>query len=254
MSKSLGNFITIRELLETDKFGGRAWPGEVLRLAMLMTHYREPIDFTVKRLEEAYSIWRSFASIVRDYAYAPEIDHEVLVRLANDLETPAAIQRLVALRNEAAHGSIESGRRLLGSLRQLGFFQAAFEVKLSLHVSDELLSEGAVAIIEANKHLASDVPLSSIIDGLSAHAKSGAVVAAFQKASSNTLWGDVVEVVESGRFDLVLRLIDERLLSLKAGDFAKADRLRAQAALLGVQLMDSKTDAGERVTRWEIKR
>src|SRR6478672_2515956 len=47
MSKSLGNFVTIHELLETDKFGGRTWPGEVLRLAMLMTHYREPIDFTL---------------------------------------------------------------------------------------------------------------------------------------------------------------------------------------------------------------
>ena len=42
-----GNFVTIHELLETEKFGGRKWPGEVLRLAMLMTHYREPIDFSV---------------------------------------------------------------------------------------------------------------------------------------------------------------------------------------------------------------
>lgn len=55
MSKSDGNFITIHDLLHTEKFGGRKWPGEVLRLAMLMTHYREPIDFSVKRLEEAYS-------------------------------------------------------------------------------------------------------------------------------------------------------------------------------------------------------
>lgn len=53
MSKSLGNFVTINELLETEKFGGRRWPGEVLRLAMLMTHYRQPIDWTVRRLEEA---------------------------------------------------------------------------------------------------------------------------------------------------------------------------------------------------------
>ena len=37
MSKSEGNFVTINELLETEKFGGRKWPGEVLRLAMLMT-------------------------------------------------------------------------------------------------------------------------------------------------------------------------------------------------------------------------
>ena len=53
MSKSEGNFVTINELLETEKFGGRKWPGEVLRLAMLMTHYREPIDFSVRKLEEA---------------------------------------------------------------------------------------------------------------------------------------------------------------------------------------------------------
>ena len=46
MAKSEGNFVTINELLNTEKFGGRKWPGEVLRLAMLMTHYREPIDFT----------------------------------------------------------------------------------------------------------------------------------------------------------------------------------------------------------------
>ncbi|RUW67364.1 cysteine--tRNA ligase, partial [Mesorhizobium sp. M4B.F.Ca.ET.049.02.1.2] len=53
MSKSLGNFYSIHELLETETFGGRKWPGEVLRLAMLMTHYREPIDFSVRKLEEA---------------------------------------------------------------------------------------------------------------------------------------------------------------------------------------------------------
>ena len=53
MSKSEGNFVTINELLKTEKFGGRKWPGEVLRLAMLMTHYREPIDFSVRKLEEA---------------------------------------------------------------------------------------------------------------------------------------------------------------------------------------------------------
>ena len=53
MSKSLGNFVTIRDLLDTTVFGGRKWPGEVLRLAMLRTHYRQPIDWTVRALEEA---------------------------------------------------------------------------------------------------------------------------------------------------------------------------------------------------------
>ncbi len=53
MSKSEGNFITVHDLLHTEKVGGRKWPGEVVRLAILMTHYREPLDFTVRRLEEA---------------------------------------------------------------------------------------------------------------------------------------------------------------------------------------------------------
>jgi cysteinyl-tRNA synthetase len=53
MSKSLGNFVTIRDLWATEKFGERKWPTEVLRLAMLRTHYRQPMDWTVKALEEA---------------------------------------------------------------------------------------------------------------------------------------------------------------------------------------------------------
>ena len=62
MSKSEGNFVTIHELLHTEKFGGRKWPGEVLRLAMLMTHYREPIDFSVRRLEEAEKFVEKFGN------------------------------------------------------------------------------------------------------------------------------------------------------------------------------------------------
>src|SRR6476659_6210798 len=46
MSKSLGNFVTIHELLKD-------WQGDVIRLAMLSTHYRQPINWTVKGLEEA---------------------------------------------------------------------------------------------------------------------------------------------------------------------------------------------------------
>ncbi len=93
MSKSLGNFVTIQELLETEKFGGRKWPGEVLRLAMLMTHYRKPIDWTVNRLEEAKSISLSFANITR--RYAPDegtVLPEVLDALGDDLDTVAAIR------------------------------------------------------------------------------------------------------------------------------------------------------------------
>ncbi|HEV7328558.1 MAG TPA: cysteine--tRNA ligase [Bosea sp. (in: a-proteobacteria)] len=98
MSKSLGNFVTINELLATDTFGGRTWPGEVLRLAMLKTHYRQPIDWTVKALEEAEKELDQWYRALDLYGYdeaAP--DPEVLSALSDDLNTSAAITRLRAI-------------------------------------------------------------------------------------------------------------------------------------------------------------
>jgi len=98
MSKSDGNFVTIAELLETEKLGGRTWPGEVLRLAMLMTHYREPIDFSVKRLEEAERLIAKWP-VAGPSEAAP--DASVVDALADDLNTVAAVQALHALAQAA---------------------------------------------------------------------------------------------------------------------------------------------------------
>ncbi len=98
MSKSEGNFVTINELLATEKFGGRTWPGEVLRLAMLMTHYREPIDFSVKRLEEAE---RLLAKWPAGDAGETAPDAAVLEALSDDLNTVAAVQAVHALAQAA---------------------------------------------------------------------------------------------------------------------------------------------------------
>lgn len=108
MSKSLGNFVTIHELLHTQTFGGRKWPGEVLRLAMLRTHYRQPIDWTVKALEEAESSLRRWsAQIGAVEPTGAEDVAEVLRALADDLNTPLALtllHDLDAARLDAALG------------------------------------------------------------------------------------------------------------------------------------------------------
>ncbi len=113
MSKSEGNFVTIHELLETEKFGGRKWPGEVLRLAMLMTHYREPIDFSVRRLEEAEAV------LARLWRHAGQADagsaQAVVAALADDLDFNAALQALSAM----------GGTALQEALQVLGFPPAA---------------------------------------------------------------------------------------------------------------------------------
>ncbi|MBX3595954.1 MAG: cysteine--tRNA ligase [Rhizobiaceae bacterium] len=133
MAKSEGNFVTIHELLETERFGGRKWPGEVLRLAMLMTHYREPIDFSQRRLEEAENILRKLKRVSDT---APEGEAEVpqvvIDALSDDLATPAAIQ---ALSNLASEGNASG---LKASLSLLGFDVSAVEV-------DEALINRAIA-------------------------------------------------------------------------------------------------------------
>jgi cysteinyl-tRNA synthetase len=107
MSKSLGNFVTIRELL-TD------WPGDVIRVAMLSSHYRQPINWTLKGLEEAekaLSAWFDAAAGDAEARPAPA----VVEALADDLNTPRAIAEMHALRSRAGHKS------LAGTLAFLGF-------------------------------------------------------------------------------------------------------------------------------------
>ncbi|MBZ9820965.1 cysteine--tRNA ligase [Mesorhizobium sp. CA4] len=133
MSKSLGNFFSIHELLETETFGGRTWPGEVLRLAMLMTHYREPIDFSVRKLEEAENTlrkWKRAADLAP--VAAKELPAEVVEALSDDLATYTALQRLTQLAGEAvdAGGNVGNGAAasLKAALAFLGFDTGAAKV------------------------------------------------------------------------------------------------------------------------------
>jgi cysteinyl-tRNA synthetase len=85
MSKSLGNFITINDLLKD-------WPGEVLRLNMLRTHYRQPIDWTLAGLKESHRTLEHWYG-----AAAPEagaVPAAFLDALEDDLNTPKAIAEL----------------------------------------------------------------------------------------------------------------------------------------------------------------
>lgn len=121
MSKSLGNFVTINELLETESFGGRKWPGEVLRLAMLKTHYRQPIDWTVNGLIEAKKTLASWARFwVTDAD--PILSDGAVEALADDLNTPALMAYLHQLyRRAESEGRADLRRELISNLNALGF-------------------------------------------------------------------------------------------------------------------------------------
>jgi len=113
MSKSEGNFVTMRDLLAD-------WPGEVLRLNMLRTHYRQPIDWTVRGLEESAKTLDDWYALCNDRS-GEGLDGAVEEALLDDLNTPRAIAELHGLRHRARPGDRLAVGELAASLRFLGF-------------------------------------------------------------------------------------------------------------------------------------
>jgi cysteinyl-tRNA synthetase len=152
MSKSEGNFVTINELLATEKFGGRQWPGEVLRLAMLMTHYREPIDFSVKRLEEAE---RLLAKWPAGDAGETAPDAAVLEALSDDLNTVAAVQAVHALA-QAANADPSKLPLFVASAALLGVAPKKAEVSDDLSAAVQALVDMRLEMLKSKNFAEAD--------------------------------------------------------------------------------------------------
>jgi len=99
MSKSLGNFYTVHDLL-------KEFPGEAIRLALLKTHYRQPMDFTKAGIKEAKKELDRWYRVVDTVSADGKISEEVLDALCDDLNTPKA---LAALHKLDPGGSPASG-------------------------------------------------------------------------------------------------------------------------------------------------
>ncbi len=116
MSKSLGNFVTIRQALAD-------WPGEVVRFNMLKTHYRQPIDWTIASLKESERELDRWYPVAKQFAAAnPMILPEFEEALADDLNTPDAITHLRRLYKEAVEDVAFAGTRLVSGGQLLGLF------------------------------------------------------------------------------------------------------------------------------------
>ena len=88
MSKSLGNFFTVRDLLD------QGVAGEVIRYVFLTTHYRKPMDWTEAKAREAATVLHNWRNVIGDVAPADHVDPEVIAALSDDLNTSAALARL----------------------------------------------------------------------------------------------------------------------------------------------------------------
>jgi len=127
MSKSLGNFLVVHDLL-------KEYSGEALRLALLATHYRQPLDFTREGVRQAKYTLDRFYTALRIAKQDVELSdvappEEVVIELCDDLNTPAAIGRLHDItsdlnntadprrKSELASGLVAAGK-LLGIIQQ----------------------------------------------------------------------------------------------------------------------------------------
>ena len=128
MSKSLGNFVTIADVLKD-------WPGDVVRFNMLRTHYRQPIDWTLRSLDHSSKIISSFFAFEKLGADETGGSSETVVTaLKDDLNTPAAIAALHQLDKNGNQND------LFESLSLLGFPVASrFELKKKTEVNREIV-------------------------------------------------------------------------------------------------------------------
>ena len=112
MAKSLGNFVTVHELLEG--WHGYEWPGEALRFNMLRAQYRQPLDWTLTSLDEAHkTLWEWYGDIEGKEA-AAGVPGPILDALMDDLNTPKAISGLHQLHSAGHWGGLRAGLDFLG--------------------------------------------------------------------------------------------------------------------------------------------
>jgi cysteinyl-tRNA synthetase len=271
MSKSEGNFVTIHDLLETKTFGERQWSGEVLRFAMLQTPYREPLDWTVRSLEQAASRlkgWKEFAADRTRSQVNQRLFNEVLGLLIDDLDTPAVLNLIDRVaKNESA--SNRDRYTVYKTLNLLGFKGGRSNVA---RLAEELTATANnIAKFTTNdwQSIAAGVRFKPLLN--SGKPKAGTnllasieVVRGFLEEIEPLIRGAVQpSLIENLRDKKIEKFapkttdIDKKvaeLLKLRTEararkDFGESDRIRDELAAMGVVIKDSKEG-----TTWEIAR
>ncbi|MGB0608365.1 MAG: cysteine--tRNA ligase [Paracoccaceae bacterium] len=123
MSKSLGNFFTVHDLLD------QGYPGEVIRFVFLSTHYGKPMDWTDAKAREAEKTLRRWREIIAAADAPGAVDAAVVKALSEDLNTAGAITALHALASKGDAAGLGASAGLLGLLDEnMGDWTAAVDL------------------------------------------------------------------------------------------------------------------------------
>ncbi|MFO1100709.1 MAG: cysteine--tRNA ligase [Xanthobacteraceae bacterium] len=215
MAKSLGNFITIRELREN--WGGYGWPGEALRFNMLRTHYRQPIDWTFESLDQSHKTLWDWYGLLQAPLSRSDIPIPIINSLCDDLNTPQLMAELYRLIRDDDRAGLLSALQFLGfsgkreSLSRLSYIDS-IDMKGESGLSTSVVHLRAAPLVVGSPELG--IPTARVID---------------------------TSAVE--------RQIAARAAARKAKNFKEADRIRDELLAMGIVLKDTKNG-----TTWEVAR
>ncbi|MGH6811551.1 MAG: cysteine--tRNA ligase [Methylocella sp.] len=255
MSKSVGNFVTIREVLRGWR--DEPWTGSAIRFAMLGAHYRQPIDWTIERLRDARHYIQTLADYTRPKSFneasmykqawkeEPGPSSELVAALSDDLNTPDAITHMKA--SISRRHSLDDQRRvaLVHDARFLGV--------VTEHQRDWLTA-----------FLLENMAAKLFKDGFT-HFRDYRVFSAnndVEKLREERLWfkANEMEVLDdpptlryggqSPTRGQIEKMIQDRIDARAAKNWAEADCIRDKLAAMGIVLKDNK----DGTTSWELKR
>jgi cysteinyl-tRNA synthetase len=142
MSKSLGNFFTVRDLIE------KGFPGEVIRFVFLSTHYRKPMDWTELKANQADSTLRRWYDMCSNLEEDLKPSAEAIEVLSDDLNTPAVIALLHKHFQSKNFAQLKADANLIGLITP-EFKDWAFDFDLSKY-EEALMEVRSEAMITKN--------------------------------------------------------------------------------------------------------
>ncbi|MGH6841123.1 MAG: CysS/YqeB C-terminal domain-containing protein, partial [Methylocella sp.] len=254
MSKSLGNFVTIKELRRGWR--GEPWTGSAIRFAMLGTHYRQPIDWTKDRLEDAkvHVHWLVGSTMRRDFnngsvfedAWGPNAvpSSALVAALSDDLNTADAISQIKTSISRFDSLNDQSRLALVHDARFLGLVtpdQRRWLTGYLLgYMPPQLFDEANVKfrhyrVFSANYDNAKKLELENWFANNE------------MQVSSSDMLDYVGQDQSRGQIE---KMIEERNAARAAKNWAKSDRIRDELAAMGIALKDNK----DGTTTWEPMR
>jgi cysteinyl-tRNA synthetase len=264
MSKSLGNFVTIRELLGQ-------YSGTIIRYNMLKTHYRQPADWRSDELERSRRELLSFSDVITNMAseeiyHEPNwslIDKQLLSALGDDLNTPLAFARFHELAEAGRknnYQAADAANTLAVSAAFLGLKNLDKPNVLSdsflSYVPDEKINEYAAARSDVLrfKNFSSNNIVSSASEYLSKVRQFGLDAEIIKPGIDAPVFDrDRLEISfpdEESPEQHIKRLIAAREDARKNKNWAESDRIRDEIEEMGGVLKDNK----DGTTSWEVKR